>query len=490
MNVILILADQLSAKWLGCYGNPAAVTPNLDAMAADGVRFDTCCVNQPVCMPSRASAITGRSPQHHGVYYNGWELGADLPTYPQVLQDAGVQTLGVGKFHLECHGRSARNDVTKYGFERAETTEDIRWGQWLDWVQAEYPQHFDRALATAWDREEPVADRRADYVAKSPAAHKKHPPDVRAAMTWPSVVPEEACQTRWVTDRALAFLGERDASRPFFLQMSFVDPHDPYDPPKRFVAGIDADAIPEPIRREDRDLEAVLRRFDETWWIRSLAAADCSVMRRYYLASLAFIDEEVGRLLAYLDATGLADDTVVIFTSDHGDMLGDHGLHTKGPWHFDACVRVPMLVRGPGIAPAAVRDVVTNLDLFPTITDLAGARHDVPLEGDSLAPLMRGGGGALDRPNAAMIETYGSYSEFGRSLQAWTVRTEEAALTLFGDQAGMLFDLANDPNETRNLFNRPEAGTLRREMTDLLIEMRMAQYDPLSGRGKHPTARH
>lgn len=111
---------------MGVYGNPAAHTPNLDTLAARGARFGRCYANPPVCIPARAILITGHSPQHRGVFYNGYELGTDVPTYPHILHESGYQTFGVGKFYLECHERRAYNDVTKYGFEQAETTEDIR----------------------------------------------------------------------------------------------------------------------------------------------------------------------------------------------------------------------------------------------------------------------------------------------------------------------------------------------------------------------------
>ena len=150
MNIVFIECDQLSAKWLGCYGSPAAHTPNIDALGAQGMRFDNCFANLPVCMPSRSSTLTGRSAQHHGVFYNGWELGTHLPTFTQVLQQSRVQTFGVGKFHLQCHGRDAYNDVLQYGFDRAEVTEDHRAGDWLDWVEREHPDCYERALATVW----------------------------------------------------------------------------------------------------------------------------------------------------------------------------------------------------------------------------------------------------------------------------------------------------------------------------------------------------
>lgn len=185
MNTILILTDQLSAKRLGRYGCRAASTPHLDALAARGARFALCCANHPVCMPSRASTVTGRSAQHHGVYQNGYELDLSLPTFAQVLQGAGVQTLGVGKFHLECHGRSAHNDVRKYGFDRAETTEDIRAGDWLDWVRETHSEHYERALATVWSMPhlKTYGEDSRNLLEEMEQARAKYPPQTATAST-------------------------------------------------------------------------------------------------------------------------------------------------------------------------------------------------------------------------------------------------------------------------------------------------------------------
>ena len=495
MNVILIEADQLSAKWLGCYGNPAAHSPNLDRLAARGCRFDRCFVNNPVCMASRASTLTGRSAQHHGVYYNGWELGLDLPIFPQVLREGGVQTLGVGKFHLECHGRSAYNDVLKYGFDRAEVTEDIRAGDWLDWVERTHPEWYEQALATVWEMPHLAhyGPSGRDLNAAIRQAKEKHPPCTRAVLTYPSIVPEEACQTRWVADRAMAFLAERDQGRPFFLKVSFVDPHDPYDPPERFLELIDPVRIPLPVRSEDEALRKVLERFDEVEFLELFDQVDAEewrIIRHHYFASIAFIDEQVGRLCAFLEEEGLEEETVIIFAADHGDAMGDHGFPVKGAWHFDACIRAPLLIAGPGVASGRVAEqVVTNLDLFPTVLAMAGVAHQVPLEGMSLRPLLEGEGW-LDRPNAALIESYSSYGNMAHALRAWTVATPDSRYTRFGGGEGMLFDLADDADEQVNLCGRPGAAALEGRMKDLLLEMSMRRYLPLSHRRKHPFALH
>lgn len=493
MNVVLILCDQLAARWLPMYGCRAGRTPNLDALAARGTVFERCISNMPVCMPARSSMMTGRSAQHHGVFYNGWELGLDLPTYPQLLQQAGCRTLAAGKFHLECHGRGAHNDVLKYGFDEAYVTEDIRAGDWLDWVREAHPEHYQQALATVW----PVPhtsnygpDHR-DLRSEILAAREQHPAQQVTHLTYPSIVPTESCQTHWVGDHAVRYLAAQPKAQPFFLYASFVDPHDPYDPPAEYLERIDFEEVPAPVEVTDAALDAGLKRFREIPFMqrfRDLKPDDWRLMRQYYLASVAFIDDQVGRIVQAVEDQGLTDDTTFLFAADHGDMLGDHGLAAKGAYHLDACYHVPLLIAQPGGAARREERVVSLLDLFPTICDYAGVETDLPLEGDSLRPLVNGG--SLDRPNAVLIETFGTYGVETPAAQATSVITPEANLTLCHDGAGMLFDLAADPDETVNLFDQSRAAALQQRMSLLMRDLEIAKNVPPPRRNRHPWAQH
>ena len=494
MNVVTIEADQLSAKWVGCYGCPAARTPNIDALARRGVRFANAFSNHPVCMPARASTITGRSAQHHGVFYNGWELGTEMPTFPRLLQHAGVQTLGVGKYHLECHVRGAYNDVRKYGFDRAETTEDIRAGDWLDWVEREHPDCAEAALATVWPMPHLVSygPRGRDLRQEVVAARARLGVGGGATHPYASPVPERACQTRWIGDRAIAMLRERDPARPFFLKMSFVDPHDPYDPPERFLGLVDRARIAAPVRSEDPGVLGVVHALRENRFVGNhahLAEAEWIELRRHYLASLAFLDEQVGRLVEFLEEADLADNTAILLFSDHGDMMGDHGLPTKGAWHFDACCRVPMILSVPGRPQGrVVAQAVTNLDVFPTVLELAGVPCSVPVEGDSL--LAFACGETVERPDAALVESYGSYGDQDGVFRARSVVTPTARLTRFGDGQGLLFNLFGDPHETVSLYDQSGARDLQHALERTMLDLVDRQYRQLPLRHKHPVGGH
>ncbi|NLC56570.1 MAG: sulfatase-like hydrolase/transferase [Armatimonadetes bacterium] len=485
MNVVLILADQLSACWLE--GAAAACpTPHLDGLARRGMRFHRHIVHNPVCMPSRASLFTGRSSRVHGVLMNGYELGSDCPTFPQVLQRAGVHTAGFGKFHLQCHHRSAHNDVRQYGFDVAEVTEDIRAGDWLDWVARAHPDCYEQALATVW----PVpclrqyGPERINLLPRVQAARTQHPPQAVAPLTWSSVVPEHCCQTRWIGDRACAYL--QSAAEPFFLTVSFVDPHDPYDPPASYLRRVDAAQVPAPIPPtwpEDPRSPALFRRVSIRELFAGLDEAAWRQIRAHYLASVAFIDDQVGRVLATLTARGLDDRTVVLFTSDHGDMLGDHGLPFKGAWHYDACIRTPLLAAGPGIVPGECPALIESLDLFPTVLELAGVTCKTPVEGRSLVPWLRGEPPA-DWRDAAYTESYASYSDRGLDGWARTLRTAEWRYTLFAAGGGeQLFHLAEDPQERVNRAGDPACAAVRAELRDQLLERLIAQEHPFPPRG-------
>lgn len=493
MNVIFIETDQLAAKWLGCYGNMAAHTPNLDRLAATGIRFDNCFANNPVCMPSRATTITGRSCQHHGVLYNGWELPGDSATFPKILQKNGVQTFGVGKFHLECHARGAFPDVMKYGFDRAENTEDTRAGEWLEWVREKHPDCYEAALSTCWPMEElrEYGPEKIDLVEQIIAVSKENnytqnpmtSPNNATGLAFTTCIPEKACQTTWITGRAIDFIDERDKSKPFFLKVSYVAPHDLYDPPARFLDLIDPDAIPAPLPGE-----GLLDMFMSLPFVRhkQYSADDWKFVRRHYFASIAFIDEQIGRLMEHLESSGLRENTAIIFSSDHGDMMGDHGFPAKGAWHYDGCIRIPLIINLPEQAePHIETQAVSNLDMFQTVTGLFGIEHDVPVEGCDLTS-----DAWKKRPDAALVETYGSYGSTDPGLRARTVANGQFRYTCFGNGREMLYDLKNDPGECINLIDtadyQVELSKLRKMMLDLIA----TQYIPMPDRNRLPGAGH
>ena len=291
----------------------------------------------------------------------------------------------------------------------------------------------------------------------------------------------------WIADRTNEWLATRDRSVPFCTWVSFPDPHHPFDCPLPWSRLHRPQDMRLPAHRT-RDLER------RPWWHRASlegtpALAD-PVMRKFreqgsrvphqsdeqlaemtanYYGMISLVDHNVGRILEMLERQGIADNTYVVFTSDHGDMLGNHGLYLKGPTPYEDLLRVPMIVRGPGVRPGAVvAEPVSTLDLAPTFADWSGASADAAHQGHSLAPLCRG----EDAPRrAAYSEWHVEASRCGVALQLHTVRTRDAKLTVeLGTGAGEMYDLRVDPGEMDTLFDAPVAAPLRQELEALLAE--------------------
>lgn len=477
-NVLLVLADQWPAAFLSSYGCEVPdLTPNLDALAARGVRFDRHYTPAPICGPSRTALFSGCSPSVSGSTGNDTEPRPDLPFLSRDLRALGYRTEGYGKFHFTPHTNYPPEDLTGLGFDTVAVTEDTKHGRWLDWVVQEHPEYAEQALAVSWPM---------PYLAHLPpegqdrrpaweAARRRHldplqqPPHRRIVHRSP--LPAELHQTTWITDRAVESLDRlTDQDDPFFLYVSYVDPHDPYDPPDPWFDRYDwrdiAPPLPQEWSEEDgpwqyrafqRD-KFQLAGFDDDTWARLRAA---------YLGSCAFVDSQIGRLLDHLESSGRAEDTLVVFTTDHGDVLGDHGLLMKGPWHYDKAIRCPLLVAGPGVAAGkTVQQLTSHLDLHPTLLQRAGAE---PLLGEGvplpLADPATGGEGH----SRLVVETNSSY--LGPDDQVRTLLTDDGwRLTVFpGQTYGELFHLPGDPEEQHNLYTDPAHQARRLAMTEELV---------------------
>lgn len=462
-NVLLILTDQLRFDALGCYGGLGVRTPNLDRLAAEGVRFSHCYVDSPICTPSRASLLTGKSVPDHGVgrLYDILPDGEVL--LPERLRRAGYATALVGKLHVSAHRHEATDRHPHDGFDVYEWCPDpvlhldSPFNGYRRWLTETNPRFLDR-LRTEGRRV------------------RHHPRDAHF--------------TRWVAERTIELIGSADGAAPWFCLASFFDPHNPYDDhPIEMESLVDADGIAEPLlpAGELERRPAIVRyaaAHGASGSTDRLSRADLRAMRVGYLASVAFIDLEVGRILAALAERGIADDTLVIFTSDHGDMLGDHHLLTKGPFFYDPSVRVPLIARWPGGMKGGltVSDIVQPSDLAATILAAAGCptaetRVELP-DARDLLPLGRGERGeGPDEAiccyrNSAIFDTK-RYSPF--PIHATMLREPRYKLNLYRDGRvvgggieGELYDMAADPDELRSLWDDDAHAGVRRRMTERL----------------------
>jgi arylsulfatase len=498
-GILVFFLDQLSAKWLEAAGEQLPL-PNIRRLQQMGTTFSNAITSNPVCCPARATVATGLNSRQHGVLENGYQLGPELPTFMQTLQDAGWRTGAFGKVHFHPHFAGLYPDYTPYGFDVTHITEDPRGGEWLDWVEREHPEHYDAALATVWAPHIPefasygpdnvnLRERIERIRASFQWATDEFPDNDAGAYSLP--FPEEMSQTAWITGHARDFLGGLSDEQPFLAQVSYVQPHGPYCPPAEYLRLVDPDNLPEPALAEWQEDPHAPAYFES----KQPSGGNWRHVRRCYFADLLHLDHQLGLVLDQLEALNRLQSTAIILLADHGDLLGDHGCYGKEERHYDACIRVPLIIAGPGLKPGQTRVEMVQLeDICPTVLDLAGQSlppmpklgpylnmdaADIPqLPGRSLLPLCRGETPA-DWRTAAYIESYNKISSADPGDWARSIRTERYRYTLYPCGNGeQLFDLMNDPDEQNNLVADPDHAHTRTELRDQLLELIILQDYP------------
>lgn len=430
-NILIVMCDQMSAGALGAYGNPFAITPHLDELAARSTIFENAYCNYPICAPSRASMMAGRQPSRIGVYDNAAEFPASIPTFAHYLCNLGYQTSLIGKMHFV-------GPDQLHGFEERLTAEL-------------YPTDF------AWNKV-------GVNFPKEQVANSKGITNSGAVRNSVQIEHDELVAFR--ASRKLFDLAKRGDERPFLLVASFTHPHEPYFAPQTFWdlysdVEIPAPKVP-PLALEQHD--PLSRRSGEVLdFFHDFTPEQIQTARRAYYGSVSYVDALVGRVLAALRDSGQADDTIVMFLSDHGDMLGERGLWYKKVF-FEAAMRVPLMIAGPGIdATRRVQTPVSLVDLAPTLVALAGgdpvADTADPFDG---VDLFDAAGHRDDRPVFAEIMSEG--------IAHPVVMIRRGKHKFIGGPMHpvQLFDLAEDPDELRNLALEPESAALVAEFGALM----------------------
>ncbi len=431
-NILFIISDQHRRDYSGCYGHPIVRTPQLDRLAAAGARFTGAISPMPLCGPARASALTGTHVHTHRYYnHNPQEPWCGLPTLGSLFSAGGYATGSFGKVHIKHESREQ-----DFGFqERA-----LRYYCRPDGVE-HYRDAAGDEYARLYNPEWGVKD---GVIEKAPAAYN---PENR-----PLEMPDEAFFDHLVAERTIDFL-RRHREQPFCAWVGFEKPHPHLYVQKRFHDIYDpADfELPETNVEQPPDMPVPLPlgQLNHCNCARGMTPARKRGCMAAYCACISHMDEQVGRVLDELDTLGLAKNTVVVYTSDHGEMLFAHGLLQKHCF-YEESVAVPLLIRGPGIAGGKVRNgPVSLIDLLPTLLELAGLPMPATLEGQSLAAPLRGTGTlAADRP---------VFSEFywnGRAERM--LRKGRFKYVYFHDDPHELYELEADPHELRNRINDPE----------------------------------
>lgn len=473
-HIWLITTDQMRADALG-FENAAVITPNLDALAKEGTVFNRAYCASPVCTPSRASIFTGRYPHVHGAWNIGVSLNEEEETLCDHLKKSGYRTVGVGKMHfrqqlktgfvheaeeVSVRDRGRERDGTYYGFDEHHISEDNMIGEYMDDITDRAP--------------EAAARLRKDLFRSADAQD-----DV-----WESALPPELHQTRWIAEKSIRAIEEHSPEQPLFLWSSFVDPHHPFNPPEEYAKRYEQADVPEPagdlgdiqLRPEHLRLQKTRGYWPGGGEPHSRDHEHMKRLIRNYYAMITFIDDEIGRIRSAWKAKGMDDELVVVFTSDHGELLGDHGLLYKGPWFYEGLTRIPMIVRGPGVAQGVVTDaLMEHVDIVPTLLGLIG-RTEMPegIQGISQQPVAAGY--AQRVRDSAMT----SYDAHDRGVHAKCLRTDKYKLVIFADETyGELFDLESDPQERQNRFDDPAYSGIKQQLMERLIHRLMQDQDPL-----------
>lgn len=484
-NVLWICTDQQRWDTLSCLGYPGACTPNIDTIAERGVAFTRAYCQSPICTPSRASFLTGLYPISHQVHRNGNKGFPDhLPLLPKMMNDAGYHTGLIGKLHLS----RAQGIVEKRPDD--------------GYVEFFWSQHPD----PDWDNGHDYQD----WLAKKGVDPQKLFADQKGAIR--SGVPTEHHQTTWAGERAKDFI-HRNNGKDWLLSINLFDPHPPFDPPHEYLTKFDSEDMPRPVfaPRDIKHHEKLKGRVDQ----QARAAFDPShldddsdylettcegahdrppdrvntqKLRASYHAMIALIDDMVGDLLETLAETGQLDDTLIIFMSDHGEMLGDHGLLYKGCRFYEGLVHVPLVMAYPKVAIAGrVSDALVELvDIPQTILDFAGVTHSTFMQGRSLRPLLVGDVDVHDHKPHVLSEYYDAINYDGSIGSRGSMYFDgRYKLCIYHDaDTGELFDHNSDPDEHIDLWDSSEHRALKCELLRKHFNAMMAH----SGKGPERTA--
>lgn len=522
-NVLLIITDQQRADHLGCAGHPLLRTPHIDALAARGVRATQFHAASTTCMSNRATLMTGRMPSLHGVVHNGIDLSRDHATYVELMSSAGYSTALVGKSHLQSFGYDGparrvwrnTNGGTPPPPELMDARKRRRQGEgygceWTpDWrsgmrSQVDLPYYgFDHVELATFHGDQVHGDYARWLAERHPApdtlrGRDNALPDPRysAPQAWRTRLPASLYPSAWVGERACEWLhghAGQKAEQPFFLQVSFPDPHHPFTPPGEFW---------DLYRPEDVALPASFHAHGESQFVHDVhrytreggtregygafgvSARECQEILALTFGMTSLVDAQVGRIMSTLGELGLERDTVVIFTSDHGDMMGDHGMVLKGAMHFGGLTRVPFVWVDPdsGVQAQTMPHPASSLDLPQTVLARCGLAPFNGMQGLNLLPWLRDPGQPAPARAGVMIESEPVVLPHGR-LQPYRLRSLVNAdwrVTVSNlSELCEMYDLVNDPLEQVNLWAREPA--LRQDRCSQLLteEIQQADRSPL-----------
>lgn len=454
-NILWIVTDQQRWDTIGELNNDYVHTPNIDRLVKEGVAFTRAHAQSPICTPSRASFMTGYYPATTRQTKNGAAYWPDAkPLISATLSDAGYDAANIGKLHLSTsHGNKPEIRPENDGYRV------------FHFVHAPHQGGSSNDFLQYW---------------------KERGVDVRALRKKKGYIPTEYHETPWKTDRTIDFITE-DREQPWMVNLNIYDPHGPFDPPQEYLDRYNIDELPGPRFRES-DLEEKGVFSDvmfQSSTPRDFSGRRGKEMQAEYWAQIDLIDENIGRILEALEETGQLDNTLIIFTSDHGEMLGDHGLQKKGARFYEGLVRVPLIFWYPSEIEQNLRsDALVELtDIVPTLLEMTGLEVPDDMHGKSLLPILTGEKSPdhhKDYVRSSFYNTLENRPEEGQTDPAFAtmIRDERFKLVEYhGHEMGELFDLKNDPNEFNNLWDDPDYHDVRFRMMRKMFDQTARSID-------------
>ncbi len=438
-NILWICTDQQRFDTIGALGNSHVRTPTIDQLVEDGTAFTHCYCQSPICTPSRSSFMTGLYPSRLHSTRNGNESFPKEapPLISKLLADSGYDCGNIGKFHLTSSGK------------RTEPRLDDGYRYW----------QFSHAPRDDWE----TGHHYAEWVREKGG-------DLDAMRESPERVPADFHQTTWSCEKAMEFIAKK-REQPWFLSINCYDPHPPFVPPKEYADQFDPESLPGPhFQDSDLEIQDALAGIDFQGEAKPPEEHDAKSAQARYYAMIALIDDQLARLLAKLDELGQRENTLVIFTSDHGETLGDHGLMYKGCRFYEGLIRVPLIFRWPEKFKAGLKadGLVELLDLSATILEAGGVPIPDYFQGKSLFPILEGREAPdhfRDSVRCEYFDSLDSHFTGGPGAFATMYRRGQYKLSVYhGFGLGELYDLEADPWEHQNLWDDPRFSSLKAEL--------------------------
>jgi len=514
-NLLIIMADQLRKDYLGCYGNEYVRTPNIDMLASCGVQFDNCFVNNPICMPNRMSIFTGLYPRSHGMWTNGLMLPHELPTIAHLLRDNGYRTCSIGKIHFsptDCGEKAPMVSMEDHRYWQ-------KVGDNIDWYGPYWG--FEHVELTVGHATKPIAHYGKWFHERGGADDMAIAKKIGEFDCCPvTTMPESLHDSIFVGERSADYIRKHAGSdKPFFLFASFPDPHHPFNPPYETAMRYKDAPVKMPVNEKDT-LETRPTHYklhQQGLWHRAGILQETEYMSdeerarvrknlaqisefmdkeildglglltrggtpdkkektvserernqriRNTYAMVDLIDQGVGRIIEALKETGQWENTVIVFTADHGELMGDHGLWLKGPFFYDGLINVPLIVYDPGAKPAKTGALASSIDIFPTCCELLGIEIPRACAGTSLVTALGGGNPRKE----CLIEYRNGY--FDSDVNTMAYIDEKYKFVQYQTGECELTDRINDPEENVNLAaDKKYADLVSQYQTKLLMMM-------------------